>query len=66
MPEWKLNWLVKQLLAPFLFKDEKILSGGDCNNSEFLNQFKNFILAILMNFEYLKWFILNNNDLKFI
>ena len=43
-----------------------ILSGGDCNNPENQNQFKNFILAILMNFEYLKLSILNNNDEKFI
>ena len=33
-----------------------------CNNPEILSQFKIFILAILTNFEYLKWFILNNNN----
>ena len=41
------------------FRGRKVLSGGDCNNPEILSQFKIFILAILANFEYLKWIILN-------
>ena len=28
----KVELISKQLSAPFLFEDEKILSGGDCNN----------------------------------
>ena len=35
-----------------------------CNNPENLGQFKIFILAILSNFDYLKWIILNNIDEK--
>ena len=36
------------------FRGRKVLSGGDCNNPENPSQFKNFIFAILVNFEYLK------------
>ena len=55
--------LINQTTFDFVpFRGRKVLSGGDCNNPEILNQFKIFILAILMNFEYLKWFILNYND----
>ena len=48
------------------FWGRKVLSGGDCNNPENLGQFKIFILAILTNFDYLKWIILNKIDEKFI
>ena len=48
------------------FRGRKVLSGGECNNSEILSQFKIFILAILANFEHLKWIMLNNIDEKFI
>ena len=37
-----------------------------CNNPQNLGQFEIFIFAILANFDYLKWIILNNIDEKFI
>ena len=47
--------LVNQTTFDFVpFRGRKVLSGGDCNNPENQNQFKIFILAILMNFECLK------------
>ena len=47
--------LISQTTFDFVpFRGRKVLSGGDCNNPEILSQFKNFILAILANFEYLK------------
>ena len=59
--------LISQTTFDFVpFRGRKVLSGGDCNNPEILGQFKFFILAILANFEYLKWIILNNIDEKFI
>ena len=48
------------------FRGRKVLSRGDCNNPKNPSQFKKFILAILVNFEHLKWIILNNIDEKFI
>ena len=46
--------LVNQTTFDFVpFRGRKVLSGGDCNNPENLNQFKNFKLAILVDFEYL-------------
>ena len=36
------------------FRGRKVLSGGDCNDPENLNQFKIFKLAILVDFKYLK------------
>ena len=51
----KVELVVKQLSAPFLFEDEKILSWGDCNNPEIHSEFKIFKLAILSDLEYLKW-----------
>ena len=47
----KVELIRKQLSASFLFEDEKILSGGDCNNPQNLSQFKIFYLAILTNFD---------------
>ena len=59
--------LINQTTFDFVpFRGRKVLSGGDCNNPENLGQFKIFILAILANFDYLKWIILNNIDEKFI
>ena len=47
--------LINQTTFDFVpFRGRKVLSGGDCNNTEILSQFKIFILAILANFEYLK------------
>ena len=47
--------LVNQTTFDFVpFLGRKVLSRRDCNNPENLGQFKNFILAILANFEYLK------------
>ena len=47
--------LINQTTFDFVpFRGRKVLSGGDCNNPENLGQFKNFILAILANFEDLK------------
>ena len=47
--------LIDQTTFDFVpFRGRKVLCGGDCNNPENLGQFKNFILAILANFEYLK------------
>ena len=36
------------------FRGRKVLSGGDCNDPENLNQFKKFKLAKIMDFKYLK------------
>ena len=59
--------LINQTTFDFVpFRGREVLSGGDCNNPENLGQFKIFILAILTNFEHLKWIILNNIDEKFI
>ena len=59
--------LINQTTFDFVpFRGRKVLSGGDCNNPKNLGQFKIFILAILANFDYLKWIILNNIDEKFI
>ena len=38
----------------FPFRGRKVLSGGDCNDPENLNQFKKFQLAKIMDFKYLK------------
>ena len=47
--------LIDQTTFDFVpFRGRKVLSGGDCKNPENQNQFKIFILTILMNFEYLK------------
>ena len=47
--------LINQTTFDFVpFRGRKVLSGGDCNNPEILGQFKIFISAILVNFEYLK------------
>ena len=47
--------LIDQTTFDFVpFRGRKVLSGGDCNNPENLNQFKNFKLAILVDFKYLK------------
>ena len=47
--------LINQTTFDFVpFRGRKVLIGGDCNDPEILSQFKIFILAILMNFEYLK------------
>ena len=47
--------LINQTTFDFVpFRGRKVLSGGDCNNPKNQNQFKFFILASLMNFEYLK------------
>ena len=47
--------LINQTTFDFVpFRGRKVLSGGDCNNPENLNQFKNFNLAILVDFKCLK------------
>ena len=47
--------LINQTTFGFVpFRGRKVLSRGDCNDPENLNQFKNFKLAILVNFKYLK------------
>ena len=46
--------LINQTTFDFVpFRGRKVLSGGDCNNPENVNQFKNFNLAILEDFKYL-------------
>ena len=47
--------LINQTTFDFVpFRGRKVLSGGDCNDPENLNQFKFFISAMLANFEHLK------------
>ena len=47
--------LINQTTFGFVpFRGRKVLSGGDCNNPENLNQFKFFKLAIFVDFKYLK------------
>ena len=48
------EWINQTTFDFVPFRGRKVLSGGDCNNPENLNQFKIFILAILANFEHLK------------
>ena len=47
--------LINQTTFDFVpFRGRKVLSGGNYNDSENLNQLKNFKLAILVDFKYLK------------
>ena len=47
--------LINQTTFDFVpFRGRKVLSEGDCNDLENLNQFKIFKLAILVDFKYLK------------
>ena len=47
--------LINQTTFDFVpFRGRKVLSGRDCNDPENLNQFKNFKLAKIVDFKYLK------------
>ena len=47
--------LINQTTFDFVpFRGRKVLSGGDCNNPENLNQFKFYKFAIIVDFKYLK------------
>ena len=47
--------LINQTTFDFVpFRGRKVMSGGDCNDPENLNKFKNFKLAKIENFKYLK------------
>ena len=47
--------LINQTTFDFVpFRGRKVLSGGDCNDPENLNQFKFYKLAKIMDFKYLK------------
>ena len=47
--------LIDQTTFDFVpFRGRKVLSGGDRNDPKNLNQFKNFKLAKILDFKYLK------------
>ena len=47
--------LINQTTFDFVpFRGRKVLSGGDCNDPEILNQLKKFKLAKIVDFKYFK------------